>query len=198
MKKKIWSVALSLMVLVGGALGAGIVTQAKDNGQTAAKAETKERIGIQNAKKIALSKVSGKVREVELKHKKSVSYYEVDIIKNNQEYDVYIEASTGKVLKVKLDDNGRTKKEDVITTTTTSSSHDITMEQAINIAEKHVNGTLIKVEKETEHGVLVYKVKLNTPEGQSEVYVQTTTGKIVKVKTKHSKDNDKKDDDDDK
>jgi uncharacterized membrane protein YkoI len=194
MKKKIWIVALSLMVLVGGALGAGIVTKAKDNSQTAVKAESKEPIGVQNAKKIALSKVSGKVREIELEHKKNVSYYEVDINKDHQEYDVSIEAYTGEVLKVKLDDNKRTKKDAVVPTTTLSNA-DIAMEKAINIAENHVKGKLIKVEKETEHGVLVYKVKLNTAKGQSEVYVQTKTGKILKVKTKRSKDN--KDDDDD-
>jgi uncharacterized membrane protein YkoI len=214
MKKKIWIVALSLMVLVGFALGAGIVTKAEDNGkvqngvikvedstaqksQTVAKAEKKLRIGVNNAKKIALSKVSGKVQKVELEHKKSVSYYEVDINKDNQEYDVYIEAYTGKVLKVKHDDNGSLKKNHVITTTTTSISSNITMKQAITIAENHVNGKLIKVEKETEHGVLVYKVKLNTPKGQSEVYVQRTTGKILKVKTKRSKDDDDDYDDDD-
>jgi uncharacterized membrane protein YkoI len=199
MKKKIWMVALSLLVLAGVALGAGIVTKAKENVHVATNAVIKERIGIQNAKTIALTKVPGKVRKVELEHKKGISYYEVNINKNNQEFDVYIEAYTGKVLKVKLDDKGHEKKTNVITTTTPSSSITaITLDQAINIAEKHVNGKLIKVEKETEHGLLVYKVELKTTNGKTDVYVQPSTGKIVKVKTKHSKDDDKNDDDDDK
>lgn len=58
----------------------------------------------------------------------------------------------------------------------------ITIQDSIQIALNQVSGQVIKVELETENGLLVYEVKVMTPQGAIyEIEVDAITGNIVKV-----------------
>jgi uncharacterized membrane protein YkoI len=63
-----------------------------------------EKISIEEAETIALKEVKGVVDSVELKQKSDKVFYKVEVEKDDLEYDVYIEAFTGKVTSVNQDD----------------------------------------------------------------------------------------------
>lgn len=59
---------------------------------------------------------------------------------------------------------------------------EITIQDSIQIALSQVSGQIIKIELEIENGILVYEVKVLTPQGLIyEVEVDAITGNVVKV-----------------
>ena len=58
----------------------------------------------------------------------------------------------------------------------------ISMQEAMTIAQGRVPGQVVKIELEQEHGIWVYEVDIITAEGAKyEVEVTINTGEIVKV-----------------
>ncbi|GEM_PF-1226871 len=94
-KKKGWIIGLGLVVALGGTSAAVAADAAGSY------------IGKAKAKQIALKEVPGTVIDIELEHNRDGVYYEVDIDRENsyQEADVYVDAYTGKVLRVVNDDD---------------------------------------------------------------------------------------------
>jgi uncharacterized membrane protein YkoI len=94
-KKKGWIIGLGLVVALGGTSAAVAADAAGSY------------IGKAKAKQLALKEVPGTVTDIELEHNRDGVYYEVDIDRENsyQEVDVYVDAYTGKVLRVVNDDD---------------------------------------------------------------------------------------------
>ena len=67
----------------------------------------KEYIPEELAKTIALNEVNGTVENVEIEKENGHFYYEVEIDKDNVDYDIFVEAYTGKIayIRVENDDN---------------------------------------------------------------------------------------------
>ncbi|WP_144553884.1 PepSY domain-containing protein [Bacillus sp. X1(2014)] len=86
-------------------------------------------------------------------------------------------------IKVEADDSN---------STAAANANFITMEKAKEIAISKVNGTVVEIEQELEHGRMEYKVELNTSTGEAEVRIDAETGKVVRVE----RDDDKVSDDD--
>ena len=61
-------------------------------------------ISVEDAKKIAVEKVGGKVIEMELDEDDNRYEYELELITNDGEVDMTIDAVTGKILEQELDD----------------------------------------------------------------------------------------------
>jgi uncharacterized membrane protein YkoI len=57
----------------------------------------------------------------------------------------------------------------------------ITEAQAKEIALKQVQGTIVKVELETEDGVLLYEIDVKAPDQLYEVKIDAKSGKVLKV-----------------
>ncbi|MGE7763854.1 PepSY domain-containing protein [Peribacillus sp. NPDC096540] len=62
------------------------------------------KISMDDAEKIALKKVEGQVTDVEMDSENGIFVYELEIKQDKKEYDIEIDANTGEVLKVELDD----------------------------------------------------------------------------------------------
>ncbi|MBK5485279.1 PepSY domain-containing protein [Peribacillus sp. TH16] len=62
------------------------------------------KISMDQAEKIALKKVDGQITDVELDSENGILVYELEINQGQKEYDVVVDATTGKVLKTELDD----------------------------------------------------------------------------------------------
>ncbi|RRN74804.1 hypothetical protein EI200_00050 [Peribacillus simplex] len=62
------------------------------------------KISMDQAEKIALKEVEGQVTDAELDSENGILVYELEINQGQKEYDVVIDATTGKVLKNQLDD----------------------------------------------------------------------------------------------
>lgn len=192
MKKKGLIVAIVSFAVIGGtgaAFAAGAVPY----------------IGTDKAAKAALQEVPGTVTELELEHKNGKAYYEVEVKKKDsrEDADVYIDATSGKVLAVHDDRDDDRKKPSVTAKPDTSTNTGggaqntaaagakvITKERAIELAQQAVKGELIKVEKERDDGIQLYEVKLRTSEGTAEVEIHATNGKVLSI------DYDRYDDDD--
>lgn len=62
------------------------------------------KVSSDQAEKIALKAVDGQVKDMELDSENGTLVYELEIIQGQKEYDVVVDATTGKVLKNQLED----------------------------------------------------------------------------------------------
>lgn len=56
------------------------------------------------AEKAALARVGGKITDIDLEHDDGRPHYDVEIVKNGQEYKVVVDARTGRVISSRRDD----------------------------------------------------------------------------------------------
>ena len=120
MKRKVLIGTVVTALVLGGAFIVGASNNDDSNPLRAASDHSlnntnkieNEKITIEEAKTIALKEVNGGVESIELEQKLDKLLYKVKIAKDNVEYDVYIEASTGKVSSVNQDDNNDDDKFD--------------------------------------------------------------------------------------
>ncbi len=120
MKRKVLIGTVVTALVLGGAFIVGASNNDDSNPLRAASDHSlnntnkidNEKITIEEAKTIALKEVNGEVESIELEQKLDKLLYKVKIAKDNVEYDVYIEASTGKVSSVNQDDNNDDDKFD--------------------------------------------------------------------------------------
>ncbi|MEF2247665.1 PepSY domain-containing protein [Paenibacillus sp. IITD108] len=101
--------ALSAAIIAAGAIGIGVSSSNAAENSTS-KTNT-QKIGIERANQIALEAVPGKIKSVELEKENGKTYYDYEIIKDNKEYDVHIDAYSGQTLKVKIDDDAMEQKQ---------------------------------------------------------------------------------------
>jgi len=97
---------ITLAAVLGGALafgGAALASDDKDDDYNMQNVETA--IDMQQAISIAQQQVPGKVTESELDREDGKLVWEVEILGNDQqEWELYIDAQTGAVLKKEQDD----------------------------------------------------------------------------------------------
>ena len=104
MKKKMFIGTLSAALVLGGAIAVGASNNA-DGSKIDAKANNAKTIlALDEVKKIALQKVDGVVEEIELEREANNAVYEVDIEKDDIDYDLYIDAYSGEIYSVDRDD----------------------------------------------------------------------------------------------
>jgi uncharacterized membrane protein YkoI len=204
-------IVLSAALLSVVAIGAGAAT----TGFAAVSADG--RIGADKAKQLAAQAAGGQAYSAELEKERGIVYYDVDVRKDRKEYDVHIDAYTGKTLKMERDDRDDDDWDDndwdddrrisggtpsaspsasaspSIFPSPSAGKPDISREQAARIAAERVDGTVIRSKLDKDDGVLHYEIELKTKRGEAEVDVHAHTGKILSV----DYDDDDYDDDDD-
>jgi uncharacterized membrane protein YkoI len=137
-------------------------------------------IGATAAANIAKKAVSNhaQVTDVELERENGRVYYEVELQQGNKDWDIDVDAYTGKTIRShsELNDNLNNKS------TFNKPSHvTITEKQAGQIALKNVPGTLLSTTLDKEDGRFIYDVKVLTDEGTVELEIHATSGAIVDV-----------------
>lgn len=202
-KKAIVISALAGTLLLGGAYGAGWIGSGQaEAASNSVSQNEKQRIGAEQAVQKALAVFNGTVEGVELERKGTSLYYEVDIENSQgQERDVLVDAYTGKVLKIRIDDDydkgisrqsGQSTQSPSSTNKQSSSSTVINEQRATDIALKQVNGSrVLELELDRERGKLVYEIEVRISGGTADVVIDAGTGKVLHV------DKDWDDDDDD-
>lgn len=198
MNKKVGIGVLTAAIALGtmGTVTAATTTNSNSGTTTAT---TSNLIGEAKAKQIALTKVpGGTIDGVDLERKNGKLYYEVDVDKANstQDVDVYINAVSGAVLKVVNDDDDRDDDNNNQTTTTTNANAKVKTEaQAKAIAIKEINGTVTKVDRDSDDGRVTYEVDLNITGGEATVEIDAATGKVLSVDKDYDHDDDNDSDD---
>ena len=96
--------------------------------------------------------------------------YEVEIEKDDVDYDLSIDAYTGEIYSFDRDDDDWNQNTNIISNT-----------DAMAIAEKAVNGNVVEIEKDEDDGIIKYEVELKTDHGEAEVEIDASTGKVLEV-----------------
>lgn len=132
-------------------------------------------ISITQAKSIALKKVPGStVTSIELDYEKNRAIYDIDLVFNQYEYDLKLDAKTGSGISI-------TKElRDGYTSSNSQTTTFITRKQAKSAALAKVPGaTVVKVELDLEDGV--YEVELRKGYTEYDVDVNVYTGQVISV-----------------
>jgi len=154
------------------------VTAEGSSSNTVSASETNTLITIEQAKMIALEAVPGVITESEIEKENGIIIYEIEIIKDNKEYEVNIDPKTGLIIKIELDD----EDEKISPQELKKIGGLITEEEAIKIALEHIGeGTVVGFETEKEHGRIIYEVEIRAKGDRVEVEVDAQTGKIIEV-----------------
>lgn len=176
--------------IVGGCLSVGVVLAANP-----------QYISVEKAQAIAKSKIpGGTVISTELDHEYGRMVYDIDVILNQYEYDLKLDATTGKGISIRKElrdgykyvpntsqkpnvgTQGTTNVPSTPSVPNTSNGQNtslITSEKAKSIALQKVPGaTVIKLELDREDGV--YEIELRKGYLEYDIEVGARTGKILK------------------
>ena len=172
--------------IVVGALVLGSVAMVAGANQNLDQASVngKEKTSILTNEEItekALAKVDGTVTEVELERKLSGTVYEVEIKKDGYEYDLDLDAVTGDVIK-----NDKSKDDDETDSDDNGQKIDsskvaITSEAAIEIALKEAEGTVTKLELESENGQTYYEIEIEDGTKEVDLEVDANSGAVLSI-----------------
>ncbi|MGE7020702.1 PepSY domain-containing protein [Solibacillus cecembensis] len=165
MKKMILIPALAGVLALSAVAMTGYTVEAATNGL----------LTMEKARAIAVKSVGGKVTEIELKRKKSGSMYEVEVQSKGFEYDLDINAKTGKILRTDKDDLDDMDDDDVIVFT----KKFITPEAAEKIALKKAKGAIVKVALENDDNRVIYEIEMEDGLYEYDFDIDAISGKIL-------------------
>ncbi len=175
---------MMIPVLAGAVIlsGVGIVANAEQSKSVVQKGL----LTMEEAKAIAVKSIGGNVTKIELDREVSGDVYEVEIQSKGIEYDLDIDAKTGKVLRTEKDDMDNDDQDDNVI----PDGKYISEEAAIEIAMKQAKGTVTEIGLDNEDGVVVYEIKITDSTYEYEFEIDATSGKVLKFEQ------DREDDDD--
>ncbi|MDE4455031.1 PepSY domain-containing protein [Psychrobacter sp. DAB_AL62B] len=165
---------------------AGVSTAAIAVGQTTttnsqvseAVAAAQSKISLEQAIVIAKKTIKGDVVSADFdQHDHSAGgNYEVKIVANNTEYEVKIDANSGKVLSNKQE---KLDKEDIAEYNAMKKSK-TSLNQAIKKANQSVKGKVIEAGFDMDFGKPAYKVEIVKGTQVHKVVIDSMTGKIIR------------------
>ena len=174
MKKWIMIPALAGVLVVGGVAVAG------NTGHGFA-ATPKGLLTIEEAEAIAVKSVDGKVTKIELDREKSGDIYEVEVKSDGVEYDLDIDAKTGKVLRTEKDDNDKDDfDEDEDDKVIVPDGKFITEKAAIEIAMKQAKGTVTEVALDEDDGRVIYEIEIKDDKYDYDFDIDAISGEVLK------------------
>ena len=109
--------------------------------------------------------------------------YEIEVLSTDgTEHEVKVDAQTGEVVRVEVNDEENEEKDDAQNQAELAKQAKITEDEAINAALEKVPGTVNKVELEDENGTIVYEIEVLSTDGtEQEVKVDAQTSDVIKV-----------------
>lgn len=137
---------------------------------------------LDEAQKIALAEVDGKVVKAIEETDDGRNYYEFDIIANDQLHELEVDASNGKIIKNEINDDYVPSPTDSNDQNTTTQTTIITSEEAQKIAMDRVgnNGYLVKCELDTDDGIQKYEIEIKNGKIEYEIDINASSGEIIK------------------
>ncbi len=135
--------------------------------------QNKPNVSKATIKKKALKKVKkATVRFIQLKNDDGRMEYKVRLQKGSYRYTLVYDAKKAKLMEYEQKYTG--------TTVNSSASKDIGMDRAKQIALKKVPGaTVTEIDRDKEHGSVVYEVKLVKGHYEYEIVIDAKSGKIL-------------------
>lgn len=143
-------------------------------------------LSLKEAKALAVKKVGGKVTEIELEKTRTGYIYEVEVKLDGVEYDLDIDAQTGKIVSEKQQDKKVVKAEQP----QLAGSKLITKDQAIAIATEKAKGTVTKAKLDNDDGRKHYDIEIKDGTYEYDFEIDAITGEILEFDKE--RDDDKK------
>ena len=143
-------------------------------------------ITLDEAQEIALAEVDGKVTRAVEETDDGRSYYEFDIITNDQKHELEVDASSGKITKNEIDEDVPSTT-DTNNQTTNNQTTIISNEEAQKIAMDRVgnNGYLVKCELDNDDGRQVYEIEIKNGRIEYNIDIDAVSGEIIKYEEDH-------------
>lgn len=141
-------------------------------------AASQSKIGLEQALTLANKAVKGDIisADFDQEDRAENSHYDIKIITNNNEQEVEVNASTGKVTKGDIE---RLDREDMAEYTAMKQAK-VSLTQAIKKANQTLKGTVLEAEFDMDFGKPVYKVEIGKGNQVHKVVVDSMTGKITR------------------
>ena len=182
--KKLSTLSKSIIMVLSIA---GVSTAAIAVGQSAttktevseAIAAAQSKISLEQVITIAQKSIKGDVISADFDQngRSAGGNYDVKLVANNTEYEVEVDANSGKVLSRKQE---KLDKEDMAEYKAMKKSK-TSMNQAINRANQSVNGKVIEAGFDIDFGKPVYKFEIAKGTQVHKVVVDSRTGKIIRI-----------------
>lgn len=160
----------------------GVLTACLSFGSLSATVLADNKISMEEAKAIALSKIpGGAVSSIELEHKLGKAVYEVEVYLDGYEYDLKIDAATGTGISVKkeLQDDYKSN----LYHSDAAAQAVITQEEAEAIAIQQIPGaSIIEMELDDDKGKAVYELEAVKDGYEYDLKIDAVTGSVLKCK----------------
>ncbi|MEC1626162.1 PepSY domain-containing protein [Bacillus mojavensis] len=165
MLKKRWMIGILAGCLAAG--GFSYNALAKENNEHTQTVSGTGGLTEQEAESIAKTVVDGTVDDIDRDIYNGKEAYEVEIEKDGEDYDVYVDIKT----KQALNDPLKEKKEQVV----------LTKEEAEQIALKQTAGTVTESKLDEDDGAYIYEIEVQTKQGtEAEFDISAKDGRIIK------------------
>ena len=185
MKKWMMIPALAGVLVIGGVAVAG-------NAGHSFAATPKGLLTMEEAEAIAVKSVGGTVTGIELDRELVGDIYEVEVKTNGFEYDLDIDAKTGKVLRTdkENDNDDDFDNDDSDDKMIVQNGKFITEKAAVNIAMKQAKGTVTEVKLDEDDGRVVYEIEIRDGKYDYDFDIDAISGEVLKFEKDSDKDND--------
>jgi len=159
------------------ALGVGMSLAAEATGPRETEALNKATVPLTQAVQIAEKQEPGKTISAEFDIEKDRPLWEVKVLGNGGVKEYKIDASSGTVMKVE-DEHIRGKLTNFVTGMNLKDLDNAktSLAQAVNTAEKKMNGKAVKVQVEHERGAIQYDIFVRASDKTEKVKIDASTG----------------------
>ncbi|WP_017795681.1 PepSY domain-containing protein [Oceanobacillus kimchii] len=178
MKKK-------LVVLVGAltistAVGLGL----SQSDQAASASENQEpTLSSDDITSIVKEQYEGKITDFELDRDNNQSHYEVEVIHDDEEYDLEIDAETGEIIKENVEKFQLENKQEATKNSNFDSSNFIGDQKAKEIALKQFSGKVVGFELDEDDDKYVYEIEVREGNKEADFEIDAVTGDILEMDT---------------
>lgn len=148
-----------------------------DNKHTSKSSESKL-ISAEEVQSIATKEYPGIVKELELDEDDGQYYYELEIRTEYGEVELEIDAYSGEIIYLSVDDDGDSAKQHHSSDNKNSL---ISTDQARSIALEKFNGKIKELELDEDDDRYIYEIEIRTGKGEVELEIDAINGAILKV-----------------
>jgi len=205
MKKNLLIAGIAGFTILGGVASVNAISNTSSNSEPIIQKEERSSIiTMEKAEEIAINKIGGTIKNIELDKENGKLIYEVDLsVSGYEDIEVDIDALSGEIIKVEKEliketkekmkeTNIKPQKSNENTMITDSNSKPIvkkeerssiiTAEKATEIAINKIGGELKNIELEKENGKTIYEVDLAVSGYKDiELDIDALSGEIIKV-----------------
>ncbi|WP_163526779.1 PepSY domain-containing protein [Halobacillus ihumii] len=173
MKRKLMTVGVAGVVVLGGAIGVAAATGTDTSSQ-------KTPITKGEAKQIVEKEVNGTTEKIEMETDDGQRIYDVQVKgEKGKETDVEVDAETGKVIEVDRDDDRDDESENEA-----NANVKLSMNEATAIAKKEAEGEMVEAELDDGH----YDFEFKDGNNEYEVKVHGQTGEVIEFEQEQDED----------